>query len=33
MSWAKRVLRVNLTAGTLKVEPTNMEWAAKYLET
>ncbi len=31
MSWSKRSLRVNLTAGTIKVEPTNMEWAAKYL--
>ena len=31
MSWAKRVLRVNLTTGTLKVEPTNMQWAANYL--
>ncbi|HKI98034.1 MAG TPA: aldehyde ferredoxin oxidoreductase family protein [bacterium] len=31
MSWAKRLLRVNLTTGTLKEEPTNMDWAAKYL--
>jgi aldehyde:ferredoxin oxidoreductase len=31
MSWAKRLLRVNLTDGTVKEEPTNMEWAAKYL--
>lgn len=31
MSWAKRVLRVNLTAGTCTEEPLNMEWANKYL--
>jgi aldehyde:ferredoxin oxidoreductase len=31
MSWSKRILRVNLTKGTVKEEPTNMEWAAKYL--
>jgi aldehyde:ferredoxin oxidoreductase len=31
MSWAKKVLRVNLTAGTCKDEPLNMEWANKYL--
>jgi len=31
MSWAKRVLRVNLTEGTCKEEPLNMEWADKYL--
>ncbi len=31
MSWAKRILRVNLTEGTCTEEPTNMEWAHKYL--
>lgn len=31
MSWAKKVLRVNLTAGTCKDEPLNMEWANNYL--
>lgn len=31
MAWARRVLRVNLTEGTCKEEPLNMEWAQKYL--
>ena len=31
MSWAKRILRVNLTKGTCTAEPLNMEWAQKYL--
>ena len=31
MSWSKRMLRVNLTDGTVTEEATNMEWAAKYL--
>ncbi|MEE8396102.1 MAG: aldehyde ferredoxin oxidoreductase N-terminal domain-containing protein, partial [bacterium] len=31
MSWAKRILRVNLAEGTCKEEPTNMEWANQYL--
>lgn len=31
MSWAKRILRVNLTKGTCTEEPLNMEWADKYL--
>jgi aldehyde:ferredoxin oxidoreductase len=31
MAWTKKVLRVNLTAGTCAEEPLNMEWAAKYL--
>ncbi|MEJ2455579.1 MAG: aldehyde ferredoxin oxidoreductase family protein [Candidatus Thiodiazotropha sp.] len=31
MSWAKRVLRVDLSNGTCKVEPLNMEWAQEYL--
>jgi aldehyde:ferredoxin oxidoreductase len=28
MSWAGKILRVNLTAGTVKSEPLNMDWAA-----
>ncbi len=31
MAWAKKLLRVNLTEGTCKTEPLNMEWAEKYL--
>jgi len=31
MAWAKKLLRVNLTGGTCKSEPLNMEWAEKYL--
>jgi aldehyde:ferredoxin oxidoreductase len=31
MSWAGRILRVNLTAGTVKSEPLNMDWARAYL--
>ncbi len=31
MSWNKKVLRVNLTAGTCTPEPLNMEWAMDYL--
>ena len=31
MSWAGKILRVNLTAGTVKSEPLNMEWAKAYL--
>jgi aldehyde:ferredoxin oxidoreductase len=31
MSWAGKILRVNLTAGTVKVEPLNMDWAQSYL--
>ncbi|MCP3663375.1 MAG: aldehyde ferredoxin oxidoreductase family protein [Gammaproteobacteria bacterium] len=31
MSWQKRVLRVNLTEGSCKSEPLNMEWAGLYL--
>jgi len=31
MSWAKRILRVNLTAGTCTEEPLNMDWANTYL--
>jgi len=31
MSWAGKILRVNLTAGTVKAEPLNMKWAKEYL--
>ena len=31
MSWARKILRINLTTGTVKSEPLNMDWAAKYL--
>jgi len=31
MSWAGKILRVNLTAGTCTVEPLNMTWARQYL--
>jgi len=31
MAWTRKILRVNLTAGTCKPEPLNMEWAALYL--
>jgi len=31
MGWQKQILRVNLTEGTCKSEPLNMEWAEKYL--
>ena len=31
MSWAGKLLRVNLTAGTVKSEPLNMDWAQAYL--
>ena len=31
MSWAGKILRVNLTAGTVKSEPLNMEWAQNYI--
>ena len=31
MGWTKKVLRVNLTDGSCKSEPLNMEWAAQYL--
>ncbi|MBK7530756.1 aldehyde ferredoxin oxidoreductase family protein [Piscinibacter sp.] len=31
MSWAGKILRVNLTAGTVKSEPLNMDWARAYL--
>ncbi|HRH06303.1 MAG TPA: aldehyde ferredoxin oxidoreductase N-terminal domain-containing protein, partial [Burkholderiaceae bacterium] len=31
MAWAGKILRVNLTAGTVKSEPLNMEWARSYI--
>lgn len=31
MGWTKKLLRVNLTAGTCTPEPLNMEWAHAYL--
>jgi len=31
MSWTRKILRVNLSDGSCKSEPLNMEWAAQYL--
>ena len=31
MSWAGKLLRVNLTSGSVKSEPLNMDWAKAYL--
>ncbi len=31
MTWAKKLLRVNLSKGTCTSEPLNMDWAKKYL--
>ena len=31
MAWTKKILRVNLTEGTVNAEPLNMEWAQDYL--
>ena len=31
MSWTKKILRVNLTEGSVNEEPLNMEWAADYI--
>jgi aldehyde:ferredoxin oxidoreductase len=31
MSWTKKVLRINLTEGTCKSEPLNMEWVEQFL--
>ena len=31
MSWAGKILRVNLSAGTVKAEPLNMDWARAYI--
>jgi aldehyde:ferredoxin oxidoreductase len=31
MSWAGKVLRVNLSTGSITTEPLNMTWARQYL--
>jgi aldehyde:ferredoxin oxidoreductase len=31
MGWTRKVLRVDLTKGTCKAEPLNMNWAQEYL--
>ncbi len=31
MAWTRKILRVNLSAGTCESEPLNMEWAQAYL--
>ena len=31
MAWTQKVLRINLTNGSIKEEPLNMEWARDYL--
>ena len=31
MSWTKKVMRVNLSKGTITTEPLNMEWAMQYI--
>ena len=31
MAWTKKILRVNLTEGTVTPEPLNMAWAGEYL--
>jgi len=31
MAWAGKILRVNLSAGTVKSEPLNMQWARDYV--
>ena len=31
MSWTRRILRVNLTEGSISEEPLNMEWADQYI--
>jgi aldehyde:ferredoxin oxidoreductase len=31
MGWTGKILRINLTTGTVKSEPTNKDWAQKYL--
>ena len=31
MAWARKILRVDLSNGTCKSEPLNMEWAQQYL--
>ncbi|MDH4249496.1 MAG: hypothetical protein OEW39_16945, partial [Deltaproteobacteria bacterium] len=31
MGWTKKILRVDLSKGTIKEEPLNMTWANQYL--
>ncbi|MBL8472898.1 MAG: aldehyde ferredoxin oxidoreductase family protein [Rhodocyclaceae bacterium] len=31
MAWTRKFLRINLTSGSVAVEPLNMEWAQQYL--
>ncbi|MFN7197651.1 MAG: aldehyde ferredoxin oxidoreductase N-terminal domain-containing protein, partial [Hylemonella sp.] len=31
MAWAGKILRVDLTQGTVKAEPLNMAWARDYV--
>ena len=31
MGWTRKILRVDLSKGTCKSEPLNMEWAQQYL--
>ena len=31
MGYTRKVLRINLTTGSVKVEPLNMDWAAQYI--
>ena len=31
MAWTGKILRVDLTAGTCKTEPLNMQWAREYI--
>ena len=31
MGWTGKILRIDLTNGTVNTEATNMEWADKYL--
>src|SRR3972149_1098801 len=31
MAWTEKILRVNLTQGTVAPEPLNMDWAMQYL--
>ncbi len=31
MGYTRKILRINLSTGSIKVEPLNMDWAAKYI--
>ncbi|MEO1206580.1 MAG: aldehyde ferredoxin oxidoreductase family protein [Pseudomonadota bacterium] len=31
MGWTRKILRIDLTNGTVKTEPLNMDWAMKYI--